>query len=191
MSDKRLSWKHELVLNNFLQGMTKKDAILKAGYSISYAQCNADNIFEKEEFKRELEKRRKAIMSRNALSEDWIVERLMQIASASLGDIIEIDDRGSPFINWSKMSPELRASIDSFQIDEMSEGRGDSKIDFRRLKVKQRDALRALEMLGKYLGIFKERVTVDLEDDTIKQLYAARARAAERNRSASEEQPSD
>ena len=110
------------------------------------------------------------------IDSNWIVDRLKNIADANIGDMIVFDGKGNPSIDYSLMSDEMRKSIGEFSSETYTEGRGKDRKPFTRIKIKQADKLRALEMLGKYLGMFQDQVNIKVEEDIISKLQAGRER---------------
>ena len=165
-----------LAIDAYMKGSTMRDAMREAGYSEDLVQRSQENIFRNPAVIAEVEKRRKKIMQRNALTEDWIVQRLMDIAGSSVGELLVIDEAGNPHIDYSKMSPELQKSLSTLTIDEYTQGRGAGAQKMKKIKVQQADRLRALEMLGKILGMFTEKVEVSVESNLIAKRHEGRSR---------------
>lgn len=169
---------HMKAISFYLEGWSKRDSLLKAGYSKTTAYTDPDSVFGREDVKAEIKRRREAMEKENELNEAWITSRLMKIADANLGDLIEFDDDGKLFINYEKMSPEMRVAIGGMEIDEYKKGRGPNAVPVTKIRIKMADKLRALEMLMKVLGIDRQKVEVGLEQDLINRLLAGRARVA-------------
>ena len=111
------------------------------------------------------------------LSEQWLVKRLMRIADASVGDLIEVDSEGIPQWNWNRLTEDMRKTLNDVEIHEYQEGRGDGASKVKKVKVRSQDQLRAMEMLMKILGLDKKQVHISGDEHLIERLHAARARA--------------
>ena len=59
-----------------------------------------------------------------------------------------------------------------------TEGRGAGAREVKRIRVKLHDKLRALEALGRHLGMFNDSITVKGEVELIEKIQAGRLRAA-------------
>ena len=70
------------------------------------------------------------------------------------------------------------AALREVTVDERAEGRGDEARPYRRVKIKLPDKTRALELLGKHLAMFTEKVqaSVSVTDDVAAILERRRAR---------------
>lgn len=167
----------------FMRGLSKRQALIEAGYSPSTAQ-NPHCVFSQEVVKEEIERRQRNLRDKAQVDANWIVRKLKAIAEANIGDIIEIDaSDGSLKIDWRNISPELREALGGIDISEYKEGRGKDRKPYTKIQIKQLDKLKALEMLGKYLGMFEDRVKVEGEVTLIEKLHAGRARIAEQKKS--------
>ncbi|KKK79612.1 hypothetical protein LCGC14_2831760 [marine sediment metagenome] len=156
-----------------MRGMTKKNALLKAGYSDSVASTDAVSVFGRDDVKAEIERRRKRIAMKANVDAAWIVKRLMDIANADIADLLIVDDIGNTRLDMALMTPQLRRALEGeFSLSE----EGTSSV---RMRVKTTDKLRALEMLGKYLDMFTDTVKVEGEISLIERLHAGRSRVSD------------
>lgn len=160
----------------FMRGYSKEDALLKAGYSEVVAKSDAGSVFNRPEVKAEIERRQQRAMEKSQVDANWIIARLKEIAEANLGDLLVIEDDGSARFDMNKMTPSLRAALGEFTVDSYNEGRGENKKVVKKMRVKLADKLRALEMLGKHLGLFADRIKLEGDADLIERLYAGRKR---------------
>lgn len=173
-----LEVRHIKAINGLLKGLTRYEALKRAGYSEVVCRTDPHSVFGRPDVQAEIERRKRKMAERNAVTEDWVIQRLMEIANASVGDLIEIDETGVPKWNWKALTPSMRAAIGNFSVDEYVEGRGDDKALRKKVKIQMHDKLRALEMLGKHLGMFKDKVEVSADQNLINLLNEGRARVA-------------
>lgn len=171
-----ITQRQKLAADAYLTGMSKKQAMIDAGYSEYTAKYDL-SVWENPKVIRYIEERRKEMSERNQITEDWIISRLMTIADSAIGDILTVDDLGNIEFDYAKLTPEMRKAIQGISIDEFKEGRGRNSGNVRKIKIQLADRLRALEMLGKYLGMFKEKVQLTGDDDLIRRLHEGRKRA--------------
>lgn len=167
-------------LNGYMSGMTKAEAMRNAGYSNSSARTAPELVFNDPDVIKEIERRQERLIKKNELTEDWIVDRLMAIIECS-ENILEFDEEGNPTINMANMSPAMRAALGGVEIEHIptpKRGPYDKYKKFpkpqTKIKIKTADKLKAMEMLGNYLGMFKSKVEVTGDKDIISRLYAAR-----------------
>lgn len=168
---------HQIAVNHFLMGKTKKDAMLIAGYSESYASKQADHVFNRDDVLKEIDRRHKKLAKKSEVTSEWIIERLKNIADANIGDIIEIQEDGTARYDLRLLTPELSAAMGEMSVDVYTEGRGPNAKKVKRMKIKQLDKLRALEMLARHLGLFSETLHVKGELTLVERLQRGRSRA--------------
>lgn len=175
-------------INNYMKGMSQRQALLGAGYSMGTANNNPDSVFDNPKVVAEIKRRQQKMIEASELSEKWIVERLMTIADANLGDLIDFDDDGCLFINYNKLSAGMKHALAVLDVEQGTAGRGITARPVTRIKIRPADKLRALEMLMKYLGLEKTNVNITGDQELVNRLYRARELA---NSSSSSSSSSD
>lgn len=173
-----ISPKMRKAIDSYLKGATKKQAMLDAGFSETTATTAHSTYFGNQEVIDEIARRQNIAATRTDTSLEWCVAQLKQIASANLGDLIQVDPDGSLSMDYSKLTPELRAAIGNVTVDEVTEGRGESAKKVKRIRIGTLDRLRAIENIVRFLGLSKEKVTVNIEGDLVAKLQRGRQRVA-------------
>ena len=172
--------KHLRLVNAYIKHGSRQQALLDVGYSESYAATHGLKIFDRADVRTEIEKRQERMRERSKVTEDWIIERLIDIADANVGDLIELDDKGKPFVNYSRISPALRRAIMVVDVDEEMSGRGENASPVKKIKIRTSDKLKALDMLAKVLGIYAaEKMEVSGDADLVKRINEGRFRVEE------------
>ena len=162
---------------NYLRGMTKREAMLEAGYSESMATTKTGDVFNHPEVAKFIEQKRAASASKSDVTFDWIVERLKSIAGANLGDALEFDEDNLPNINLEKLTPDLKRALNGITVQKYKQGRGKHAVPVTKINVKLNDQLRALELLMRHLGLSKEKQVVEVQHNTVDAILAGRKRA--------------
>lgn len=182
--ERKLNFREKVVVAHYMQGVNQKESLIRAGYSKHLAN-QSTVFFSKPHIRAEIARRQKAIMDKQELTQEWIVEKLMLIAGANPGELIEIDDEGNRTINWKKFGPRLQFLVQDFEEEVYTEGRGPQARKVKRIKVKNADRLRAVDMLCKILGLYVEnKVEVNIEQGLIERLQAGRQRVGQENAAA-------
>lgn len=152
--------------NEYLIDLNVTQAAIRAGYTPKYANKKAYELLDKSEIKEYLDKKMKNREQRTEITQDKVVNELAAIAfsnasdffkvidkTVTVGGSIVLDDEGNPrtykdveFVNTDKLSEANKKVISS--IKQGSNG----------LEIKLNDKLKALELLGKHLGMFKDKV---------------------------------
>lgn len=172
---------HNKVVEFYMRGLSKSEAMLKAGYSQSMAETRSGDVFNREDVKAEILKRQQRAAKKVGVSKEWVLERLASIASADVGALLAFDENGNPSIDWAKMDQDMVAGIGGLETSTVMRGREGAKRPVTTVKVKMADKLTALQLLGKELGMFKDKVEVTGDEELIAALNAGRNRAARRN----------
>ncbi len=162
-----LTEKQRKLIVSYLNGNTKKQAMLDAGYSPS---ISSHRVFEAPEVIGEIKRRQHIMSTKAGVTGDWIIHRLMLIADAKLSDLIVEDEDGFSQIDMSRMTPALKTALSGFESDKFG--------DVTKIKIKTSDKLRALEMLARHLGMFNDKLELAGEISLEERLQAGRKRSS-------------
>lgn len=169
-----LNAKKRKVIEGYLRGLSKKDAMLDAGYSESTAATKHSDIFGDPEVQAEIDRRQNIAAARTDITLEWVNNKLKEVAEANLGDMITIHEDGTVDFDYNKMTPAIKQALSNFTTETYMEGRGPNAREVKRIKVGTLDKLRALELLVRFNGLSKEKVVVDLEGDLVERLQRGR-----------------
>lgn len=144
MAAKKLTAKQKLFADEYLVDLNATQAAIRAGYSKKTAQRIGSEILSKPLVQAEIQKRQGRIQNKLEITQEKIVRELASIAFANGADFAEVIELGDfqsvKFKGTESMAPEKRAAIASIK----SSANG--------IEVKTHDKLRAMELLGKFLG---------------------------------------
>ena len=145
----RLSPKQKLFVEAYLQTLNATEAARRAGYS--EPNSNYANVLRNPLVWSVIEERMAERRAQNPHLEQRILEELCRIAFADPRDLMR----------WGPDGVELRPSdeLDAAQaaaVDEVSEGRGGV------IRLKKHDKVKALELLGRHLGLFADRLHAEV-----------------------------
>jgi phage terminase small subunit len=129
-------------------GITK--AALFAGYSEKTAASTGSKLCQMPEIQEALQAGRERMQDRCNVSPDKIVNALATVAFHEIADIMTWEKNKVTLKDLADMEPQESAAIHS--VTETKIRGGGTK-----LEVKTHDRLRALELLGKTMGMFKEK----------------------------------
>ena len=176
MTDEKVQIIVEEYLNN---GFNKKQALIASGYSRDSAQFQAYSVFRNPKVEAELKRRLERVKKKHELTEDWVVERLMRIANApeTIAKFKKVDEDGHLTWDFTDADQEDLAVIEGFSYDHYTEGRGKNSKKVKRFKIDKSDVKGALDSLGRRLGMFDDRVSVDVEMSLVERIQRGRERA--------------
>lgn len=157
----------------FKNGFKKIEAARMAGYA--YPERYSNRLFKHPAVVAEIDKRRKKMSEKVQLTAEWIIEQLMAHAQAGLklAKFRQLDGSW----NFSTATPEELALVKQTQevyLDKPGKGVKGGKI-----KLELPDSMKALEMLAKIQGMFKDTVEVTGKVELVDAINAGRKRIAE------------
>ena len=78
---KKLLFKHRLAVNAHLSGMTKKDAMVEAGY---FSGSDVQKVFGRDDVKHEIARHQEEVAKKYDIGREWVVKRLVDMLWAGL-----------------------------------------------------------------------------------------------------------
>lgn len=145
------------VLHYLATGGNGTEAARRAGYKGSdatLAQVAHENL-NKPEVAAAVEKERARQLERVQIKADEVLMELRRVALTDLADAF--DGKTGALKAPKDMPPELRRALSGIEVEDLYEGRGRERECVGQVrKVKFWDKVKALELLGKHLGLFRE-----------------------------------
>ncbi len=142
----KLTPKQIKFIDEYLIDLNATQAAIRAGYSKKTAQRIGSENLSKPLIQEEIQKHRNKLQSKCEITQERVLRELAAIAFASGADFAKVVTGGTfdtvKMIPTDKIPPEKLAAIAGM------------KMTANGVEVKLHDKVRALEMLGKYLGLF-------------------------------------
>lgn len=140
-------------------------AAIRAGYSERSAYSQAHELLKKHEIQEAIRELEAASSMRTAVTKDMVIRELARVAFVDPRKLFE--DNGTPK-DITMLDDDTAAALASVDIFEEFDynGEGNRELIGYTKKYKWADKLRALEMLGKHLGMFTDKVHVEGSVDT-------------------------
>ena len=162
----------------FENGFNQEQAMLSGGYAVSTARHAPHDCFSNEGVKAEIARRKAKIAAKHDLTVDWIVKRLMRIASASesLTKFKKIDKSGHLYWSFKGATPEDLEVISGLMTESYRDGRGKEAHIIKKFKINSRDEKGALDSLARIKGLFDDKITVQGELSLVERLQRGRKR---------------
>ncbi len=150
-----LTTKQKRFCEEYLIDLNATQAAIRAGYKQSdYTDTNANKLLENTSVAETIAKAMAERSKRCGISQDRVVNELAKIAFLNASNLINTED-GT--VRADATEDDL-ACIQSVKVKTSSSETGYSE----EREVKVGDKLKALELLGKHLGMFKDNVDVNL-----------------------------
>lgn len=144
--------KQKRFVEEYLIDLNATQAAIRAGYSPDTAGQIGEQNLKKLEIKSAVEKAMADRSRRTGISQDRVIQELAKIAFVNASDVIDPEDASV----IAGAAREDLACIQSVKVKQSNSDKG----EMTEREVKLADKLRALELLGKHLGIWTEKVQV-------------------------------
>lgn len=95
-----------------------------------------------------------ARMERIELTQDWVVDKLRNLAEANIMDYITVDENGLAIVNLKGMSRDQAAALRGVKVKQITE---DGKRVGEEVDLRLSDPKPALELLGKHVGMWPSK----------------------------------
>lgn len=147
--------KQKLFVEEYLLDLNATQAAIRAGYSPETAGAIGAENLKKPQIQKAVARAMAERSRRTGVNAERVVRELAKVAFANAGDLIDARDAT---LKADAASDDL-AAIQSIKVKDM----GDMGIE---REVRLADKLKALELLGRHLGMFSDRLRVDGHLDT-------------------------
>lgn len=147
-----LNEKQKRFVSEYIIDLNAKQAAIRAGYSPKGAEPQASRLLSNAKIQVEIAKAMEDRGKRTGITQDRVLAELSAIAFAKATDYVEVDDDGSVKIKpTAELTDEQKKAIAS--IKEGANG----------IEIKLTDKTKALEMLSRHLGLFNDKLNVNVE----------------------------
>lgn len=153
---RKLTPKQQRFVDEYLVDLNATQAAIRAGYSPKTAGQIGERLLKKVEIQQALAKRMKAREQRTEVTQDRVVKELAKVAFGDPRNVMTWGPGGVKLKDSAELTDDEAAFVS--EVSETTTEHGGS------LKLKTNDKLKALELLGKHLGMFKEKVEVTGKD---------------------------
>ena len=144
----KLTQKQERFVQEYLIDLNATQAAIRAGYSCRTARSIGQENLTKPAIQQAIQERTGKVANRLELKAEAVIQRLADIAFSELGQVASWDSQGNMTVRPShEMTPAERAGIENIQ----ATGREDGT---RTISITLANRMRALELLGRYFGLW-------------------------------------
>lgn len=147
--------KQKRFCEEYLIDLNATQAAIRAGYSPDTAGAIGAENLTKPEIQRAVAKAMAERSRRTGVNAERVVLELAKIAFVNVGNVIDATDATLK----TDADPEDLAAIQSIKVKDM----GDMGIE---REIRMADKLKALELLGRHLGMFNDKIRLDAKLNT-------------------------
>jgi phage terminase small subunit len=145
----KLSAKRQRFVDEYCIDFNGTQAAIRAGYSANSAAIQAARLLINDNVRKALDEKRLEIAESSKLKVSDVIDELKKIAFSDITQVISFNNSKAKIKSSRKLSEDARKVIAS--VSQTQSG----------LTVKLHDKVKALELLGRYLNIFTDRVEVE------------------------------
>jgi phage terminase small subunit len=149
LSRVRFTPMQRLFIEAYLVSKNITKAAIAAGCKERSAHAVGWKWFNTAEIRAEIDRRMAALFDRYAIRSDRIIRELAKIAFGNIGDYVSVQDDGGAIIDLTSTTRDQLAALNSIDVEEYTEGRGNEARGVKRIKIKLSDKRQALMDLAK------------------------------------------
>lgn len=153
----KLTAKQQRFVEEYLIDLNATQAAIRAGYSPKTANEQGARLLANASVQEAIAKAMAERSRRTGISQDRVIQELARIAFVNPQNVINSEDAS---IRTDATEDDL-ACVQSVKVKTMDGEKGSSV----EREVRLNDKMRALELLGKHLGMFKDKVELDADMD--------------------------
>ena len=171
---RKLALCHRIVVNAYLSGMSKHQALAEAGYS---PKTLVHQVFDREDVSHEIERLTDEVMAKYQIDREWVTKQLVDIATAgvTLAKFKKVTPDGLLTWNFTGATQEELALIDTLSVETYVEKGTQQTV--KKFKIGLPSRQTALDSLCRIHGLNKDRLEVDVELSLVERLQRGRERA--------------
>ena len=150
----KLTEKQQRFVEEYLIDLNATQAAIRAGYSVKTAEQTASRMLSFVKVQSEIEKALAERSRRTGINQDRVIQELAKIAFVNITNIVNDDCEILPDADEADL-----AAIESVKVKTIPTKGGEVGIE---REVKLSSKLKALEMLGKHLGMWNDKLDVNM-----------------------------
>lgn len=155
----KLTTQQVLFCQEYVKDHNATKAAIRAGYSPQTARVQGSRLLTKDAVMARVQEFADTQLARVRIDADRVLEEVYRIATSDIGQAYGPDGE---MLSVPEMPEEFRRTLSGVEVEELFDyERGGKKQIGNTRKIKNWDKMKALELLGKHLGIFKEKIEVE------------------------------
>ena len=163
--DVKLPPMQDRFVDEWLIDFNGTQAAIRAGYSERSARSIAGRLLTKDNIQCEISRRQKDLQKRTGISQDRVVKELARIAFADMTDYAQVETRMIKKDDGTEVSYQAVALKETAELSaEQRAALAGIKQGANGIEVKLHDKIKALELLGRHIGMFNDRLSLSSTD---------------------------
>lgn len=156
----KLTPKQMRFVDEWLIDFNGKQAAIRAGYSAKTAEATAARLLRNVKVQAEISRRQKDLQRRTEVTQERVVMELARVAFADATNYVQVETR---IINRGEVKVPIELAVHK----ETAELSADQRAAIASIKqgangveIKLHDKIKALELLGRHIGMFNDKLEV-------------------------------
>lgn len=150
----KMTEKQKRFVEEYLMDLNATQAAIRAGYKVDNARQIAAENLAKPYIAEAIEKALAERSRRTGINQDRVIQELAKIAFVNIADVVGSDCEILPDANEADL-----AAIESVKVKTIPTKSGETGVE---REVKLSSKLKALELLGKHLGMWNDKMDVNM-----------------------------
>lgn len=140
-------------VDEYLVDLNATRAAIRAGYSEKSAAQQGWDLLRNPKVQALISKKRAELARKTEITAERVLLEIKRIAFANMRDVATWNEYGVQFKNDEDLSDEVSPAVSELSSDVIRTKSGEPIV---KMKVKLHDKMKALDMLGRYLDLFKD-----------------------------------
>lgn len=149
----KLTPKQARFVQEYLCDLNATRSAIRSGYSSRRASEIGHQLLQRTTVATAIQRAMQKREKRTEITQDRVLAQIAKIAFADLKDFVEWDG--------DRINIKPSDDVDGTLLSEISENVSD--LGGRTIKIRRHDAMKALELLGRHLGMFNDKLRVDMQ----------------------------
>lgn len=177
-----LTDKQKRFCDEYLIDLNATQAAIRAGYTEKYANTNASKLLQNTTISQYIGERQKELSRKTEITQERVIRELALIAFSNNADYAHVVEKkmqveaGGALVDVLDKdgNPVMYRTVEPVLTEELTEEQKRALAVIKKgrdgLEVKSCDKVKALELLGKHLGIFTDKIEANVNDTTRSEL---------------------
>ena len=168
--------RHDRFCREYIKDLNGKRAAIAVGYSAKTADAAASRLLSNVKVQTLVATLTKKHADKLDLSAEKVLSELSRMGFSNFLDYVNITEEGDAFVDLSGLTQEQASAIQEVTVNEYMEGKGKHGRKVKRTRLKLVDKIRSLDLLGRHLKLFTEKIEVSGLEGLAERLAEARKR---------------
>jgi phage terminase small subunit len=170
---RELTAKQKKFCHEYLKDLNATNAYKRAGYKGKGAEVSSCKLLKNPKVEAYLATHREKIQEKSAITIQKVLEELGAIGFCNVEDLFEIHDDRITLIAEGERPARVRKAIKKIKFTRRVDGRGEDADEIETVEIELHDKQKALELIGKHLGMFSQKIEAEITDGTQKAKFKA------------------